>query len=432
MRARVLFPIVGAALCAAAVLGLVWWQITDAQNKLRADLINKPLPDTPIDQLDRTVEVEDTGDQVLLHLRQGDVLSLQGDWAAAEVEYKAAVDLDGGLPALRKLAQAQLQRRDMKGAAESIDRLKASGARGEDILLLEVIVALRSGEVVRAKELLSGALDSPQKHYGLGLLAVIQGDHENVKKEFNLVLAGWDPTLRAYARTFLAAYDEFALFPESRPIHLQTLLARALAQVQECELALPLLAQVVAEQNDYRDAWTVQGFCELTTERKQEALASFTKAYELDPEKPEIQYFLGRTYLALQDWKNAETFLSYALQNGFVPAKEVRKHLVRAALGTENVALALDQLKSLITEADADIETFSQAVTLLIQLGQPQEALSVSEKAVEKWPTSARTYDLRGWTKIELGKTDEAKIDLEQALKIDPTLQSARERYGKL
>jgi len=55
--------------------------------------------------------------------------------------------------------------------------------------------------------------------------------------------------------------------PRVREIHLLTLVSRALAQVQECELALPLLSQVTGIQDDYRDAWIVQGFCELSSER---------------------------------------------------------------------------------------------------------------------------------------------------------------------
>ncbi|KKW37071.1 MAG: hypothetical protein UY85_C0064G0005, partial [Candidatus Peribacteria bacterium GW2011_GWB1_54_5] len=186
----------------------------------------------------------DPRDQALFHLRQGDLLALRGQWAEAQEEYEKAVDANGGLPALRKLAQAQLQRRDMNGVHSTLRQLKKAGAKTEDLLLLESIVALRTGELLETRRLLQNAEDSPQKHYGLALLSIIEGNHEQAQIELQEVINGWEPVLRSNARTIMAAYQEFALFEESLNIHLITLLARALAQVQECELALPLLVQV--------------------------------------------------------------------------------------------------------------------------------------------------------------------------------------------
>ncbi len=302
----------------------------------------------------------------------------------------------------------------------------------EDLLLLDVILQLRTGEVVKAKEELSGAADSPQKHYGLALVAIIEGDNDAAKAELQLVISGWDPTLRAYARTIQEAYDDFALFPDSRPLHLQTLIARSLAQVQECELALPLLTQVLSEEPEYRDAWMVQGYCELTTERAEQALSSFDHAYQLDPEKPEIQYFLGRASMAMKDWKKASTFLQYALQNGFTPEKEVRRQLAEVALQLGDTPMAEEQLQKLIAMPDSDIGVAQKLIPLLPSVQKNDEAYVAGKIAVGRWTQDARAYDLAASAAIALEKKDEAKTFLEKALQLDPALQSARERYSKL
>ena len=354
------------------------------------------------------------------------------EWAKAQEEYQASVDAGGGIPALRKLAQAQMQRRDMKEVEKTIDALTREGAREEDLLLLKVIVALRTGEVVQATQLLAAATDSPQKNYGTALLAVIQGDNKEARAALDRVVAGWEPTLRAYARALQAAYQEFETFPQSRPIHLSTLLARSLAQVQECELALPLLAQVIREQDDYRDAWIVQGYCELTTERDKEALASFERAYTIDPEKPEVQYFLGRTYMVLKDTKKALTFFQYALENGFEPRGEVRARLAYAALEEGNTSLALEQYEELARGENATPDIAEKLVTLSITLDKKDEAYAAASAAAGRWPDDAVMHGLLGWAAQELGRKDEAKAELEKALHIDPTLQSARERLGRL
>ncbi len=430
LRLSLVLPLVCALLVAGGVWLLIWWQISHTSDRLRKNISGGgttadaafALPD----------DIGDEGDAVLIHLRQGDLQALQGDWAAAETEYRASVESGGGIPALRKLAQAEMQRRNFDGVKATIATLKREGAKEEDMLLLESLVLLRTGELTQAQTLLTGAVESPQKQYGLALLAIVQGDNETAKKDLAQVQTGWDPTLRAYARTLQAAYDEAALFPQTKPIHLTTLLARSLAQAQECELALPLLAPVVKEQDDYRDAWIVQGYCQLTTERFDEALASFEKAYNIDPEKPEIQYFLGRTYVALKDNANAATFLKYALENGFEPKKEARVRLAAAASAAGDTELAWEQYDQLARESDVDIKTVETLVALSLTIGKKQEAMGYAEAAVKRWPEEAKAYELLGWTQVENGDKETGKKNLEHALELDPDSAGAKDKLGKL
>ena len=429
-RLSIIIPLAAALLVAGTVWLLIWWQITRTSDVLRNRMAGTAGGSDAAFMMPGNVEV--SGDQVLIHLRQGDLQALQGDWGAAEKEYEASVAAGGGIPALRKLAQSQMQRRNTDGVKATINRLKREGAKEEDMLLLESLLQLRLGELAGAQKVLMEAVDSPQKHYGLALLAIVQSDHVAARNELAQVQAGWDPSLRSYARTLQAAYDESALFPQTKPIHLTTLLSRALAQTQECELALPLLAQVVKEQDDYRDAWIVQGYCQLISERFPDALASFEKAYNIDPEKPEVQYFLGRTYSALDEHDNAVTFLNYALQNGFEPRKEVRMRLAAEALAVNKNDLAFEQLDLLARESDVELPTVEKLIAVSIALGKKTEAEGYAVAATQRWPDSAKAFELLGWTQAENGKKDEAKASLEKALEIDPTLQSAKERLGKL
>jgi len=234
------------------------------------------------------------------------------------------------------------------------------------------------------------------------------------------------------ARTLQAAYDEFSLFPESPDIHLVTLLSRALAQVQECELALPLLVQVTQVQDDYRDAWIVQGYCELTTERFEQALASLERAYSLDPQKPEIQYFLARTYAAMADHQNAITFFEYALMNGFGPATEIRRRIALSALEVNNAELALEQYEELMKEEDATIEPYEGYVTTSLALGHVEQAYLHAQKAVERWPENGQAHELFGWAAMEAGQKEEAQQELEKALELNPYLTRAKEKLKDL
>ena len=427
---RIIAPVLLAAICAGGLLAFLWWELT----KSTAGIGGNILPTSQRIQTTNSIDhlPLDTEDTALLHLRQGEVYLLRGDLPDAEGAFENAVKEGGGLTALRKLASVQLQRRDIKATESTMKKMKSAGAKPEDILLLESIILLRTGELVEARSVLEAAQDSPQKHYSLALLAIIEGNHEAALQELEITAADWDPVLRSYARTIQAAYEEFALFPEGSDAHLITLLSRGLAQVQECELALPLLVQVTAREDSYRDAWIVQGYCELASERFTQALASLEHAYTIDPQKPEIQYFLARAYAALGEYQNAITFFEYALTNGFEPQSEVRRLIARYALEIGNAALALDQYKAMTELPDASIESFEGYITAALALGKPSEAQLKAAEAVEKWPEDARAYVLLGTVAAELGNTDDAKAAFEKALSINPNVPGIAEKLNAL
>ncbi len=424
---RIIAPVLLASICAGLLMSFLWWQLTQSTLQLGGqqfadtELLGAPMPtisEIPFD----------SDDASLLFLRQGDIFALRGEWQEAQEQYEKSVKSGGGLPSLRKLAKAQLQRRDMKGVRSTLKQLKSAGARPEDVLLLEVIIKLRAGELVDASKVLESAEDSPQKHYGLALLSIIQGSHQRAIQELALTINGWDPVLRSYARTLNAAYDEFDLFPSGSDIHLITLVSRALAQVQECELALPLLIQVTSSKDDYRDAWVVQGYCELTTERPEQALASLEQAYSLDPQKPEIQYFLARSYADLHEYQNSITFFEYALTNGFVPQGEVRRLIARYALEIGNAGLALDQYEALTNDPNATFESYQGFVTAAAALGRAEAAMEKAELATELWPKNAKAFELLGTVALQLEKKEEAKAALEKALEMNPSLPGVKEK----
>lgn len=430
---RILWPALAALAVTGLILGAIALEVAQSSEGLRAEVeqllrlerddLSTPLPsDILADQSDRS----------LLHLRRGDLLALRGEWAKAKGEYEASIEAGGGLTALRKLAVAQLQVRDVNGVQATIRSLEREGARPEDILLLQSIVDLRTGNIAGADSRLGAATDSPQKHYGLALLAILQGDHEKAQAELKLTEAGSEPTLRSYARTLIEAYDEYRAFPESPAVHLQTLLARALAEVQECELALPLLVSVLEQQTDYRDAWIVQGYCELTSERLDQALASLSEAYKLDPEKPEILYLLARAYAAKGQHVEALQFFQYALQNGFQPQDDVERRIAEEAVALGNPQLALEQFRAISSRDGATIDDVTTFVTTAIALDQKEEAYTAALQATQKWTTDARAFDLLGFAAMETDRKDEARGALQKALELDPNLQSAKERLQKL
>ncbi len=428
----IVIPALLALVAMALIGGFLVWQL----DRARLFLQKTPQTQTSSGATIRTISplppVINHDNSALSALRSGDLFALRGEWTAAEKDYARAVDAGGGITALRKLAQAQLQRRNIDAARETLRTLRSAGARDEDLVLLESIIQLRSGNNADALRILTEASESPQKHYGLALLAIINQRHDDARQSLATVIAGWEPTLRSYAKTLLAAYDEYSLFADSPESHRQTLLARALADIGECELALPILATVLTTSDDYRDAWIVQGYCQLTTERPDAAKLSLERAYAIDPQKPEIQYFLARTFSILGDHQAAVTYLTYALENGFTPVTEAKRLLAAEAFAIGNSTLALQQLDDLTRMDTATVDAFSEFVTASLSIGHTEEAYARAQAAVQLHQDSAIAHELLGWAAMETQRLDEARAELTTALTLDPSLQSARERLDSL
>src|SRR3989344_7263660 len=135
--ARIWIPVAAAVGVAGFLLFLLWWQLSETASRLKEELKDVSILPAVMDTFTPTEVAPDTADVALLHFRKGDLFALLGEWSEAENEYKAAVDAGGGLSALRKLAQAQLQRRNIDGVRATIHLLKQEGARAEDLLLIE-------------------------------------------------------------------------------------------------------------------------------------------------------------------------------------------------------------------------------------------------------------------------------------------------------
>lgn len=435
LTARLWVPFVLALALVAIIGGIFLWQInssialieqTTATIKNTGRSILKPL------NFPRTGDITDEA-EALSMLRQGEVLLAQGMLSQAQDKLAKSVELGGGAPALRKLVQVQLQRRHYDEARSTLSALKKESDDEEDLFLLESLLELRSGNTERARNMFQDHASEPSGQYGLALIHIKQKENDAAKTLLTTVAQSNDPTLRTYARTILNAFDEFALFPEGQPMHLTTLLGRALAQVNECEIALPLLSEVVLATDGYRDAWIVKGFCEFSTERFSEALISLERSYNLDPEKPEIQYFLARTYYGLGDPQNAVTFLQYAIVNGFQPEREARDLLATYAKELGNTDLALDQYRALTEKENSDISSFEKFILLAITIpSRAEDGYQLAQVARSKWPDDASTLALLAESEIATGRIAEAQAHIDEALNIDPTNDRALKVQGVL
>lgn len=422
--ARITVPIVLAIILSIVIGGFLLWQIKKSIRIIETSFIdNRPAPSFLHGILNRprTTGTALNQSEALTALRDGEIFELKGIGKRAEEKYRESVAAGGGAPALRKLITIQLQRREYDAAAKSIADLRKERGDSADVNFLEGFLALNTGDIGKAKAMFLKKDEDPRNQFGVALAAVMEGDHETAKNKLGIAVQSGDPEIRASASVILAAYGEFALFPGGQDIHLQTLLARALAQIRACEPALILLDKVVIIAPRYRDPWIVKGYCEFVGERTKESLASLEQAYSLDAEKPEIQYFLARTHAALGDPQNAVTFLQYAIVNGFSPVRDARELLAEYALELGNPDLALEQYRLLAEQTDGDIADVANYVNLAVKNdARAVDAFDVAKQALKRWPDDPRALALAAKAALIAGMPDDATRYLQSALRIDP------------
>ncbi|MBT7337604.1 hypothetical protein HN801_02755, partial [Candidatus Peregrinibacteria bacterium] len=155
-------------------------------------------------------------------------------------------------------------------------------------------------------------------------------------------------------------------------------------------------------------------------------------AYSLDPQKPEVQYFLARAYAALHEYQNAITFFEYSLSNGFQPQAEIRRLIAKNALEIGNAGLALDQYDALTLESTATLEVFEGYISAAAALGRTEEAYTKAILATTRWPNDANAYDLLAGIALQIDKKDDARKAIQKALDLNPNLESAKQKMELL
>ncbi len=419
---RIYVPALAAGLT-ALVIGLVFlWQIQQSVQVIESGFFGAR-PQTSLTSIGtgRKRGTVISGSQALVLLREGELLELQGEWEKAEQKYQESVANGGGLPSLRRLAAIQMQRRKFDDARKTIQTIRNNDSDADDAKMLEGLLELRSGAVKKAKNIFQSMRSLPQGQYGLGLVAIAENEHERATALLTDAAASAGSDTQSSARILLDAYREFSLFADKQDEHLLALLARALAQVNECEIALPLAQKATQSLPSYRDAFLVKGYCELVTERTSQALATFERAYAIDSEKPEIQYFLARTYKAMNDTRNAITFLQYAIINGFKPERDARELLAAYAIDASDTALALEQYAAIIEDAPEDISATETYVSLAIRIpGKSEDAYQAALSLKKRLPNDPNALALLAEASQASGKREEAANNAEAALRLDP------------
>lgn len=325
----------------------------------------------------------------------------------------------------------------VRANAEEILKIKADDFTAQYFLALVSVKQSRFEEAKnRIVELQNEGVNDIRLLYLTSLLQISENQHEEGKKNLAKIIATENPVQKevvAHASRILEAYQEFEFAEGSEELYLSVLLVRALNEVEEYELAIYKLKEILKDRSDLRDAWILLGFAYLNLEKYMFATTAFERAYELDPEWPATQYFLGLTYAELSRNEDAIIYLNYALSNGFEPAVIIHQKLADLYLEVQNYQKSVNAYEKVLEVNTQDINSYNRPIWIYLDfLNQPERALELAQQAMINFPNEPFAYNLLGWAQMGVGNVIEAEKNLKKATQDDPEMPAAHYNLGQL
>lgn len=368
------------------------------------------------------------------HLDKGDLRFQNGYNTLAIAEYTEATKLEPSLPdAYIKIGKVHFSEKNFTKALENFRIASQTDPQHVESKILIGITYINLSEFDKAEKIFNAVTaENAKLYYYRGLLNVLYKQYEDAK--FNLGKASEtdsEGTVKNGAERVLGAFATFDVSEGAQETYRRTLLAKALSEVNEHNLAIQVVYDVLEENPQYRDAWIILGYSYLNIEKYFDAISSLEKALEIDPSKPETLYFLGITQKKQGEYGSAINSLEIAVRNGFEPRTMAYKELAESYMKNEEYEKAVMYYEKLIEADKTNMDAFIKAIWIYIDfIGNPGKAEEIAKTAVEAHPEEALSYNLLGWAKTSSGDMKGAKDNLEKAIEIDENLAAAYLNLG--
>ncbi len=187
---------------------------------------------------------------------------------------------------------------------------------------------------------------------------------------------------------------------------------------EKYDLALQTCQQILEQNGEQGQAYTLLGLAQLGLGKTEEAHASLSKATLLIPEDPKPWLELARLYNQRGEPQRSLETLRAALLN--VPdSAELHLAMGRACLENGLSAEALPYLKQSARLAPESDEVALTLIKTLASLGHDKEALEVAERARSKWPSHPELAYEHAHILLRDGELNEGVAILEVALQFE-------------
>jgi Flp pilus assembly protein TadD len=158
-----------------------------------------------------------------------------------------------------------------------------------------------------------------------------------------------------------------------------------------------------------------------------DAIAAFRKALELNPYYVDAKNALGYALIMSGDREAGKQEILAAFSDAMNPAPEISAYnLGRAYLEEKNYAEAINWLRASLNRNKAYSDAYLLLAETLLASGRADAAVLELEAGVKEVPTDAGLQLGLGKAYFKVGRFSDARVKLEEALKLDPAGPNGR------
>lgn len=369
-------------------------------------------------------------------IQKGDLNFENKLYALAVDAYSAASEKEPDqLEPLIKIANIQAitaNYEQAKALAEKILEKKPSNVDGK-VILGRAYIGLEDFEKAKAT-FDSLTTDYVEALYYQGLMALYYGEYERARGLIDRVISSEvSEDLSAKSQKLKDAMNEFDKYQAGLHEHLKVLVARAMVQIDEPQMAKDLIWGVLKERRDYRDAWIILGYSYLKLEQYKDAADALEEAVRQDPEKPETFFYLGLAYAGEDKLNEAIEAMELAQKFGYEPKIHVEQKLAELYFQAEEYEKASDKYEEVISMNATDLNYFIRPVWVYIdKTNTPDKAVALAEKALIYHPEDSMSYNLLGWAQIANKDFINGNKNLQKALSLNPNFDAPYLNLGTM
>jgi tetratricopeptide (TPR) repeat protein len=371
----------------------------------------------------------------------GEIYLLQHRWPLAEDAFNQALARDGDNPsALAGLASARWGQGDTLRAISLWEAALDACATGDsdtkpgsaesEIRLRLAVAYLDTQRPAEAQALLRQELthsDSAVAH--LYLAMILAPEDTNEARRHLLAIHDSGPSWITDARKYLVSALDQADAAGSKAEAAKSL-GLAFVQVEEWQLANTALQRAL--RLDPTDAETMAFLGHVEAQLGQPAFDHLAAAVAAQPDWPMGHYLLGLYYLQQRAYEfAAEEFrATLRLDPGNAQAQA---DLAKAYASLGEYPAAEEALIKAVESAPRDLNFHLALIRFYSDHAYAiDRGLAAAQAAGDLAPDNAQVRDTLGWMYFLAGDPDKARLQLESALQLDPTLVSAHYHLGLL
>ncbi len=202
--------------------------------------------------------------------------------------------------------------------------------------------------------------------------------------------------------------------------------ARLLIEQRRYDMALESLHLAIGENPENPDAHVLTALALTELKRLPEALREAKTAIGLAPEADFCHYVLALVYNRMNQDKKAEAAIQQAIlldphdadYHGLLSAIYHDRAEWKKALATAEVGLQIDP---------EHIQCTNLRAMAMVKLGQKEQAGQTIDAALTLDPLNPITHANQGWTWLQRNEPEKALIHFQEALRLSPNLEWARE-----